>query len=506
MASRHQQKPYNSSMKLLSKTAALLGLLALAGTASAQTVIHIAGATTYRAPVHQAIFKVLDPGFTFNCTGTNPYSAGALTAIGTLNVAGHPAVVIQTYWTGSVAGVYDVCNATAIANQFVSQTSANAANGATSTGFAANGQVTFTGTLNSGITKDATGTVESAWSDAFQSSAASAVKTAALGGAAAFNKINSKTLTQAGAAGEAFEGLIAFQWILGTTTLATGQPITAAQSNLTYQQAKALVTTGQITVGELTGVPADNTKYIVQIGRNEDSGSRVCTHAEAGNSIGLGTSQQLPVFSPANVSTDASGRDAGGSTATITGFNRWPANSALNTVPGINWNTAGHSGYTGGGNVRTALQSQNPAVVGGGAGQVADTGGQLAGATQVFFCGYLGTGDSTTGGNSIALNYNGVPFSVGAVQDGTYSLWGYEHFFYINDGVSTNSLSAAQKQIADAIADDVFSNEADVNAGNGSAGSIHGNVAGALQAGIFFDTNVKVQRSIEGGTITRNAN
>lgn len=488
-------------MKLLSKTAALLGLLALAGTASAQTVIHIAGATTYRPCVHQAIFKVLDPGFKFNCTGTNPYSAGALTAIGTLNTTGHPAVVIQTYWTGSVAGVYDLANATSISAQWVDQTSANA--GGTQTGFdATTGKILFSGTLNSGITKEA-GVVESAWTDAFQSSASSAVRTAAIGGVAASNKINSKTMTQAGTLGEAFEGLIAFQWVLGTTTLATGQPITTAQANLTYQQAKALVQTGVLPVGELTGNVADNTKYFVQIGRNEDSGTRVAVHAEAGNSIGLGTVQFLPTFSPANVSVDASNRDAGGATATITGFNRWPANSPLNTVSTVNWNSAGHSGYTGGGNVRTVLQSQNPALL----TSVADNGGILgASATQVFFLGYLGTGDSTTGGNSINLNYNGVAFSPAAVQSGAYSLWSYEHFFYINDGTSTNSLNATQKLIADLIADDVFQNEADVNSGNGATGSIHGSVSGAQQAGIFFDTNVKVQRSIEGGVITRNSN
>jgi hypothetical protein len=494
-------------MKSIFKIAALFCAgLGLAATASAQTttVLHIAGATTYRAPVHQAIFKYLDAGFKFQWSGSNPYSAGALTAVGTKG-AGNT-IVIQTYWTGSVAGVYDVCNHTTIANQFVTQAAANA--GATQTGFGGNGQITFTGTLNSGVTLES-GVVESAWSDAFASSAASALVTAlAPNGRNAANLINSKTLTQAGS-GETFEGLIAFQWILGQTTTGT-QPLTQAQANFTYQQAKTLVQNGSVPVGFLTGTSADNVKYIVQIGRNEDSGSRVATHAESGNSIGLACVQVLPTFTPANVSTDASGRDAGGAAATVTGYAKWPANSPLNTVPTINWNLAGHSGYTGGGNVRTALQSQNPTVVGNGAGQVTD-GLNLANATNVYFAGYLGTGDNTiggllSGGSPLNMSYNGIPFSVSNVQDGTYTLWAYEHFFYLNDGVSTNSLTAAQKTIADAIGDDVFNNQADVNAGNGATGSIHGSVSGAPQAGIFFDTNVKVQRSIEGGVVTRNAN
>src|SRR5579871_2716472 len=128
-ADRANNETLNHQMKLFTKTVALLGLvLAFAGTASAQTTIRIAGSTAYRPSVVAAIMSVLDSGFTFNATGTNVYSAGAQTFVGQLNQgnpATDPSVVIQCFWTGSLAGVYDLSNQTAFpAGKFISATSA----------------------------------------------------------------------------------------------------------------------------------------------------------------------------------------------------------------------------------------------------------------------------------------------------------------------------------------------------------------------------------------------
>jgi len=56
-----------------------------------------------------------------------------------------------------------------------------------------------------------------------------------------------------------------------------------------------------------------------------------------------------------------------------------------------------------------------------------------------FLLTYLGVSDATTvlpGGSgagaapAVELSFNGVPFSTNAVQQGSYSFWGYEHVLY----------------------------------------------------------------------------
>jgi hypothetical protein len=143
-----------------------------------------------------------------------------------------------------------------------------------------------------------------------------------------------------------------------------------------------------------------------------------------------------------------------------------------------------------------------------------------ASATQAFFVGYLGYADSGvaashTPANAIQLAYNGVSLSISGdgltsnVYDGSYSFWSYEHMYYLTSG--TGAVDTAQQQCCDAIADQVFSTEAIVNSSNqtgGSGLSAYGtpNAATAPQAGLLLNTNMKVQRSIEGGLVTRNAN
>jgi hypothetical protein len=57
------------------------------------------------------------------------------------------------------------------------------------------------------------------------------------------------------------------------------------------------------------------------------------------------------------------------------------------------------------------------------------------------FIGTLGTGDSSTvAGGANRLTYNGVAFSKGAVQNGQYSLWGYQHLF-AKPGLSATKLT-----------------------------------------------------------------
>jgi hypothetical protein len=494
-------------MKLIFKTAALLGVaLALAGTASAQTKIYISGATTYRACVHQAICESLDSGFTFGCDNANPYKQNEAIYIGKLNQgnpATDPQVIIKTYWTGALAGTYDLCAQHVITGRYPADGVATV----TSTGFGAQGQTTFsasTATLTAGYaTEDHAPTA--AMSDAFQNSCASAIGTATVGGATATAAITNASLTAAGTAGKAgdagYVGLIALQWVLGNTSATQ-----VAATNITQQQALALVSGGEIPVMFLTGNTADKNKYLLAVGRNEDSGTRIVAHAEPQNGFGNSVVQFALAFSTNNTS-QADGRQTGGSGSTVASFDTWPANAPLNTEPGVNWQTDGHSGYIGGGDVKNVLLSSNPSLLAStqghtSGGTLVDTNGNVpAAATNVYFASCLGTSDAAVGGNSVQLSYNGVPFSASNVLNGSYSLWAYEHMFYLS------SLTGVAQTAVNKIADQIFTTDADINNNNGSGAiSVHGTSGNVLQSGILANGVVNVTRfnSEEGGIISQN--
>src|SRR5690242_13289139 len=96
---------------LLPKTFGFVALTLLAGQAFGQvTTIHIAGSTAFRTSTHAAIIDALN-----NCTAARDsgsgklYNCGAAIFHGNLKSTGAE-VYIKTFWTGSAAGVYDVCN------------------------------------------------------------------------------------------------------------------------------------------------------------------------------------------------------------------------------------------------------------------------------------------------------------------------------------------------------------------------------------------------------------
>jgi hypothetical protein len=491
-------------MKFVFKTAALLGMaLGIAGNASATTytLLHISGATTYRAPVHQAICDSLDSGFTFafdaGSGGTNPYKQNAAIYVGQLN-QGNPAtdpyVIIKTYFTGSASGVLDLAqrNNTCV---YMAGTSTGASLVTTSAASYNSSTQTWGGGTNlSGSTPSYATEVtapDCVLSDAFAASAAQSIVTATTGGSAAYNAIHGalSRLTNTTI------GLVAFEWVLGRTS-ATQPSIT----NLSQNQSLALIQGGALPIMFLTGNTSDQQNYLVLLGRNEDSGSRINAFAVAQSGFGNNCQQMQLAFS-SNSTTEADGVQTGGSGATVTGFVPWPANWPLNTETGVYWNTSGHSGYIGGGDLKNALTATNPATA-----STLDTNGFLDEDTgSCFFIGYLGTADAVVGGNAFALSYQGVPYSVGAVQNGQYALWGYEHFYYLSSG--TGSISGTTLTVAQAIATKISTTDADVNNNNGSGGySEHGtqNSGAIQQAGIFNNSSVLVTRGTEGGVITQN--
>src|ERR1700677_3279088 len=90
----------------------LAGMLAVStvGVAQGQTTLHITGSTAFRTATQTAILDMLNnPTVAF--TGSSYTGAGAAVIMGTTksNVNGtNIPVVIQTYWSGSLAGIQAV--------------------------------------------------------------------------------------------------------------------------------------------------------------------------------------------------------------------------------------------------------------------------------------------------------------------------------------------------------------------------------------------------------------
>jgi hypothetical protein len=467
---------YPDSMRILSYSAATALFIAAGSAASAQTVIHIAGATTYRAPVHKAILDCLDAGYTYayDESSGNLYKAGSAIFKGTLNVSGHPSVIVKTYWTGSLAGVVDLCQQNNLTQWL--------ANGVTTSASGSN--------LNGTTYLKETAPCQVAMTDSYQSSIAASVATA-VGGDTIADKINNATLSDAGGANAnaaGTVGIVPFEWVLGKTSAGT-----AAFTNVTQQLALAL-TQGPVPVASFTGNVADKLKYAFLIGRNEDSGTRIGALAEAQSGFGQSVVQYQLSFSN-NQKSQSDGLATGGTNSTVTGLYLWPSNAPLNTNSSVNWNTAGHSGYIGGGDVGNVLNATNP-TTGLTVGSVSNPTPTPTGLTNAYFVGYMGIADAKSTVGTTELSYNGVPYSVAAVQSGQYTFWSFEHMYYISGGAS--ALTGTAKTTANTIADKIFTADAPTNSsGVTLAGQVNA-------AGVLYDSNFLVTRQVEGGQVSQN--
>ncbi|HWD19419.1 MAG TPA: hypothetical protein VHB20_09070 [Verrucomicrobiae bacterium] len=127
----------------------------------------------------------------------------------------------------------------------------------------------------------------------------------------------------------------------------------------------------------------------------------------------------------------------------------------------------------------------------GGVIQADPTGGQSSGsgvrntlATNTSFIGYLGVADYNTVAATVnKLAYNGTPFNITNVENGSYGIWGYEHF------VSRFGLSSGQKNLRAALITAI------TDSGYQSTN--------ANYAGLFAPlSGMHVQRFSDGGPIT----
>ena len=177
-------------------------------------------------------------------------------------------------------------------------------------------------------------------------------------------------------------GVVPFEWARNN-----GSPATI--TNVTNQLGNAVLNLGSLPQYQFDNGAAATPIFVT--GRNFDSGTRLCAFAETGFGINNPPSQLDSTQATAN-------HIAGGA---------WVAGAGGNVF------FAAANGFTSGGQVAAALDATGSLGVIGG-----------------FVISYLGVADANTAvaGGATALNYNGVPFSVAAVQNGQYTFWSYEHY------------------------------------------------------------------------------
>jgi hypothetical protein len=161
------------------------------------------------------------------------------------------------------------------------------------------------------------------------------------------------------------------------------------------------------------------------LGRDEDSGTRLDAFAETGFGIFTPPFQYQPTIT-----------GTPGASGMVASIAPWP----VNTVNGITY-PVGHSGYSSGGTLASVM----------------GTPGSLAGAGG-WFISYLSTGDAATavGLGAATMTYNGVAYSLPAVQEGQYTFWSYEHLMY------PTSLAGNSKTVADQLAKQIHDTDATI--------------------------------------------
>jgi len=488
--------------RILNITIVAFALMTIAGSAFGQAVIHIAGSTAFRPSASAGIMDIFIPGTVFCAydTSSTTYKAGEAIFYGELaSLPGHH-VYVKTFWTGSMAGVYDLSNKTIITKWIATPVSPPPGGGVipgTSAVMSlashdATGATPNTGTAIHGLPYTTESIApDAAFSDSDQASVAPSIKTAT-GGAGFAGTITGNPLTDSGTVTPGTVGIVSFVWTAGHQVAAL------PYNNMTQQVAAALVKNGAVPYGQLAG-NGDMSDYAFIVSRNEDSGTRIDANAEAQTGFGQTVTTYTFNFSGSTTSYVDNGttiQTGGGPTATVTGGFKWLGTWPLNTVPSCSWSASGHSGYLGGGDVANVLKSTGDTVSTFTTGK---PGGFTNGVSHAALIGALGTADQ--GGTvGTRLFYNAVPFSVAGIQNGTYTLWDFEHF-YIRSTAPV--LTGDALQMCNDLANEIFTTDAPTN-GNGKTDNSGATVD---VAGTLYDTSCKFAKiAAEGSYEVPNGN
>jgi hypothetical protein len=216
--------------------------------------------------------------------------------------------------------------------------------------------------------------------------------------------------------GDGIVGVNQFAFITGSNS-----PV----SNISSMQARTLLANGEVPTALLTGNRAHDGSGSYLIGRNSDSGTRLSVLGEVG--YGANTKpQQYRVNSSTNIEL-------------------YPAENINKLSLAL-----GESGYDSGGTIAQALTNsiyypltsdvqvgRTRTVVNPETEEEEEVFNFAASAyTTNYIIGYAGAGDALVNSagnprlNVKVLSFNGVPFTMENIKNGTYSLWTYEHLYY----------------------------------------------------------------------------
>jgi len=271
--------------------------MAFATIATAQTtIVHFTGSTAFRAETHQAIIRSLGgTASKFAFSGATLNKASQAIFYGT--VAGVPGqVIVETSWSGSVAGLIDLVTPTAISTFLSNTTYSSQALPATATGSTFGGGFSIPGTptFESPTSPD----VSMADNFAFESPNGTGGKL---------------TAAQVALLSQFQVGVVPFVWERNN-----GAPTTIA--NMTNQLAQAFLALGSLPQSMFTGVATDTT-IVYAVGRDLFSGTRVITFSETGFGVLNTPDQNEPTINGSNqvtaiVDVGSTGYSGGGAVAT----------------------------------------------------------------------------------------------------------------------------------------------------------------------------------------------
>lgn len=482
-------------LKLISAVSLAAGF---AGIASATPlVINVTGSTAFRSGTtlgEIAVVSYASGGAaaapTAAYVGTGPFPKATYSIVHGFLSDGVTEVYFRNDWTGATAGVTDLSNGnvnlTWIPIASIGSTTINSAGvGGTSLATGSNTDI---------------GAPQVSMDDEQANDSAASIVTAPNPGPAYAARIAGAALQAGGTASGANGGPVAaptFVWTLGKQSDGNPAPFT----NVTQQQAAALLVNGFLPLSVLTGNSSDATNFVLYIGRNEDSGSRCAYEAESlgggiagSGAFGASIQQFMIKQSGAAYPGDPNYASLSVGSNTVAGFQPWPkkttdlspnVNWFVNTIPGLSWGTIGHSGYNTGGDVATMLETPNPVLTTGWTVSGAPSG-FLAGTSKVYFISCLGASDSLAvlGAGGTQCTYNGVAYGTNAVQQGQYSIWTTEYLYYLNTATGSEVAIGSAKTAADELADALW-NTATSGLGN---------------AGIQYNTIVATKSAIPAGS------
>ncbi len=406
--------------------------IALFGIASvnAQSEVYITGSTAFRSAAVNAIKNIYDAGVqvAFQNNDSVPTKSNQVIFVGNITLSGVSTPVnVHCTWSGSEAGIQTVGDATQTVNFLPDSTCPGSCSAYPGTSVAAGTDAHHP---------------DVAFSDTFQS-------TSTFKGT--FNGVTYPTLTEAQgtSAGHGSPvGVVVFKWCASSNA-------PSGLTNITSQMIRKLYASGIAPLGMFTGLSADESKPVVALGRNPDSGTRLSAFAEAGLGALTGVQQYQP--------QDSTGALVKTTTGTISQFVPWPDD----TVNGI-FIASPNSGYSSGGDLSKAMRAVTT-------DPVAITGGNNSPytAANVIRITYLGTGDADsnllnagTPAPGKELSYNGVllgPFAdynnAVVLTEGQYTFWGFEHVLFNN-----STIDATVKSVANKLATQIHDTDATGNA------------------------------------------